>query len=356
MAKKPRMGRNLNALLGGSTRERREIADAATNDAAEAAPGTTNEAANEDGLGSAMDAVSAVPAVVTAESAGAPHLASPSAASIIPDNTGSASEDTESRLPGDTLRLLGVDQIRRGTYQPRRYFDPELLQELADSLKSQGMIQPILVRPFAGAYELIAGERRWRAAQLAGLSEIPAIVRDLDDPSVAVVSLIENIQRADLNPLEEAQALQRLCQEFDMTHQAVADSVGRSRVAVSNLMRLLDLHDEVKLLVDRGEVDMGHARALLGAPLAEQPEIARRIVKQRMTVRAVENLVRDLKAGHTPKASTHISDPDIEALRRRLGEILGAPVKVRHQRSGAGKLEISYTSVSELQGILQHIK
>jgi ParB family chromosome partitioning protein len=257
---------------------------------------------------------------------------------------------------GDTLRMLGVDQIRRGAYQPRRQFDQELLQELAASLKAQGMIQPILVRPFAGAYEIIAGERRWRAAQLAGIGEVPAIVRELDDQSVAAVSLIENIQRKDLNPLEEAQALQRLCEEFAMTHQAVADSVGRSRAAVTNLMRLLELHDEVKKLIDRGEVDMGHARALLGAPAADQLAIAQRIVKQGLTVRAVEKLVRELKNGKATTTAKSVSDPDIDVLTRRLGDMLGAPVRIRHKQSGAGKLEIAYTSVDELEGILAHIK
>ncbi len=258
----------------------------------------------------------------------------------------------------DKLRLIDIDQIERGTYQPRRHFDAELLQELADSLRSEGLIQPILVRPSGpGKFELIAGERRWRAAQLAGMSDIPAIVRSLEDRSVAAVSLIENIQRKDLNPLEEAEALQRLCEEFGLSHQEVADSVGRSRSAVTNLMRLLDLHDEVKAMVDRGEIDMGHARALLGAPTDEQPELARRIARQGLTVRAVEQYIKGLRKGQAP-ASTKgtVSDPDIDRLAARLSEKFGANVSIRHKAGGSGKLEIQYHSMEELDGILNHFK
>ena len=254
--------------------------------------------------------------------------------------------------------MLGVEKIRRGTYQPRRLFDPVLLQELADSILAQGMIQPIIVRPFADGYELVAGERRWRASQLAGIDRIPAIVRSIEDKAVAAVSVIENIQRKDLNPLEEAAAFERLCDEFGMTHKAVAEAVGRSRVSVTNLMRLLELHDEVKVMVDKGELDMGHARALLGAPRQKQPEIARRIIKQGLTVRAVEKYIRSLDAdGNEPSASVAAEpDPDIKRLSKRLGEKLGAPVQITHKDNGAGKLQISYSSVSELQGILAHIK
>jgi len=324
MAKKSRMGRNLDALLG-STRERRPIADTAAADTTSPTATPTASRARQDAVTTSTESPADIDLTAASER-------------------------------GDKLRMLGVDQIRRGAYQPRRHFDQALLQELAASLKSQGMIQPILVRPFAGAYEIIAGERRWRAAQLAGIGEIPAIVRDLDDQSVAAVSLIENIQRKDLNPLEEAQALERLCDEFGMTHQAVAESVGRSRTSVTNLMRLLDLHDEVKVLIDRGEVDMGHARALLGAPKDQQLGIAERIAKQGLTVRAVEKLVRELKDGKSASAAKPAIDPDIELLTRRLGDTLGAPVQIRHQKSGAGKLEITYSSVDELEGILAHIK
>ena len=262
-------------------------------------------------------------------------------------------------VSGDKLRLLGIDQIQRGTYQPRRHFDAELLQELADSLKSEGLIQPILVRPQNndGSYELVAGERRWRAAQLAGLTEIPAIVRDMEDQSVAAVSLIENIQRKDLNPLEEAEALRRLCEEFGLSHQEVADSVGRSRSAVTNLMRLLDLHEDVKSLVDAGEIDMGHARALLGAPFEDQPGLAKRIAKQGLTVRAVEQQIKALRKGPSARTgNTVVSDPDIDRLSKHLSEKFGASVSIRHRSSGAGKLEIAYNTMDELDGILNHIK
>ena len=260
--------------------------------------------------------------------------------------------------PGDRLRMIGVERIRRGVFQPRRFFDQEALQELADSLKAQGMIQPIIVRPFGGAFELIAGERRWRAAQIAGLTEIPAIVREMEDRTVAAVSLIENIQREDLNPLEEAQALTRLCDEFGMTHASVAESIGRSRASVSNLMRLLDLHDEVKVLVDKGELDMGHARALLRVPKVDQPALALRVAKQGLTVRAVEKLIRtgaDKGPGEAP-AAPRTADPDVRRLEERLAGVLGAPVAIHQKAGGAGRLEIRYTSLDELEGILEHIK
>ncbi len=258
----------------------------------------------------------------------------------------------------DKLRLLGLEQIQRCRYQPRRQFDPQLLQELADSIKSEGLIQPILVRPVAsGKFELIAGERRWKAAQLAGLSDITAIVRVLDDRSVAAMSLVENIQRKDLNPLEEAEAMQRLCEEFAQSHREVAVSVGRSRSAVTNLMRLLDLHDEVKALIDSGEIGMGHARALLGAALDDQPVLARRIAQQGLTVRAVERQIKALRAGKVPPSgSSDVRDPDIERLAKHLGEKLGAQVSIRHKSSGTGKLEITYNSMDELDGILNHIR
>ena len=246
--------------------------------------------------------------------------------------------------------------IRRGTYQPRQHFDQDLLQELADSLLVQGMIQPILVRPFADGYEIIAGERRWRAAQLAGLHDIPAIIRELDDQSVAAVSLIENIQRKDLNPLEEARALQRLQTEFGMTHQSVAEAVGRSRAAVTNLLRLLDLHDEVKVMLDRGDLDMGHARALLGVAPARQVELAQQVVTRGMSVRATEALVRADKEPAKSPTPVQKRDPDIVVLEKNLGEKLGAGVVIHHQNSGRGKLEITYTTLDELEGILAHIK
>ncbi|MBX2882874.1 MAG: ParB/RepB/Spo0J family partition protein [Granulosicoccus sp.] len=268
----------------------------------------------------------------------------------------SASASASDKGSSESLRSIPVEKIRRGTYQPRKHFDQEALQELADSLKAQGMIQPILVRPFAGAYEIVAGERRWRAAQLAGIQAIPAIVRELDDQSVAAVSLIENIQRKDLNPLEEARALQRLQTEFGMTHQAVAEAVGRSRAAVTNLLRLLDLHEEVKVMLDRGDLDMGHARALLGLEEAAQVQLAEEIINKGLSVRATEKRVREDKQPKAKAGPQKRRDPDIVQLEKSLGETLGAPVAIRHLDSGGGKLEIGYTTLEELEGILAHIR
>ena len=357
MAKRPRMGRNLNALLGSAAKERSDKDSSAAekpsqpslDDAsAEATGPDENEPA-----GTETGDVDKGP-----ESSGHPiEIVKPS------DETASVERSSDNPLsggePGDRLIMLAVEKIRRGTYQPRRLFDQELLQELADSIKAEGMIQPIIVRPFADGFELVAGERRWRAAQLAGMARIPAIVRSMEDRSVAAVSVIENIQRKDLNPLEEATAFERLCDEFGMTHKAVAEAVGRSRASVTNLMRLLELHDEVKVMVDKGQLEMGHARALLGAPEKKQPQIAWQIVKHAMTVRAVEKYVRSLDAdgNEIPSpAKSNETDPDIERLSKKLGDKLGARVKIKHKDNGAGNLQISYSSVSELQGILEHIK
>ncbi len=355
MATKPRMGRNLNALLGGAARERVNHRDEAKRD--DGSEAETHESA-ESATGSAAEPP---PEQVQSESPVSIEAARTDTEAV--GNNDSDPEDaahTGHANPSDErLIMLGVEKIRRGTYQPRRLFDQELLQELADSIKAEGMIQPIIVRPFADGYELVAGERRWRASQLAGIDSIPAIVRSMEDRSVAAVSVIENIQRKDLNPLEEAAAFERLCDEFGMTHKAVAEAVGRSRASVSNLMRLLELHDEVKLMVDRGELEMGHARALLGAPRKSQPDIARRVVRQAMTVRAVEKYVRSLDAdgNEVPvSANAPVADPDIERLSKKLGDKLGAKVQITHKGSGSGKLQISYSSVSELQGILAHIK
>ncbi|MFT5665491.1 MAG: ParB family chromosome partitioning protein, partial [Gammaproteobacteria bacterium] len=230
----------------------------------------------------------------------------------------------EDRATG--ISELGVDQIQRGKYQPRQHFDEQALQELADSIRAQGVIQPIVVRPQGGHYELIAGERRWRAAQLAGLQTIPVVIRDLDSKSAAAIALIENIQREDLNPLEESQALMRLIEEFDLTHQQVADSVGRSRAAVSNLLRLLDLADPVKDQVNRGLLDMGHARALLALIRHDQIEVATIVVNRGLSVRETEALVKktlsrqDQESVETPLTK----DPDIVRLEARISEKLGA--------------------------------
>ena len=352
------MGRNLNALLGSAARERSD-----NNDSASDKPST--QTPHSDAPAEATDQVETESASAdTGDKHNGFNSQEHSAEAVAPsDQTPSVErtpdQDVTGGEPGDRLIMLAVEKIRRGTYQPRRLFDQELLQELADSIKAEGMIQPIIVRPFADGFELVAGERRWRAAQLAGLARIPAIVRSMEDRSVAAVSVIENIQRKDLNPLEEATAFERLCDEFGMTHKAVAEAVGRSRASVTNLMRLLELHDEVKVMVDKGQLEMGHARALLGAPEKQQPQIARRIVKQAMTVRAVEKYVRSLDAdgNEIPSpAKNNGSDPDIERLSKKLGDKLGAQVRIKHKDNGSGNLQISYSSVSELQGILEHIK
>ncbi len=345
-AKKGGLGTGFNTLLHGSERQRRKQLEAAGNDVAEVAEGPLETAP--------------VPAN---EPLTEPDKGNPSgnnARSLAAGTDTNAS--TVAEASGDKLQRLAIADIRPGSYQPRRSFAKQALQELADSLKQQGLIQPILVRPYAGRFEIIAGERRWRAAELAGLTHIPAIVRELDDRSVAAVALIENIQRKDLNPLEEAFALQRLRDEFDMTQEAVAESVGRSRAAVANILRLLDLHEEVKTMLELGEIDMGHARALLALDTDSQPSVAQIVVKQSLSVRATENLVRekngraDQSAKRGKRRTTAKRDPDIVSLERKLGDTLGAQVEIHQKESGGGKLEISYNSLDELDGILQHIK
>jgi ParB family chromosome partitioning protein len=275
------------------------------------------------------------------------------------------------RLHSDEeLLKVPVDLLQRGKYQPRIDMRPETLQELADSIKAQGVVQPIVVRPIdaphgddqsAGhaRYEIIAGERRWRAAQLAGLHEIPAVVRRVGDEAAIAMALIENIQRENLNPLEEARALDRLITEFDMTHATAAEAVGRSRAAVSNLLRLLELTDEVKVLVEHRELEMGHARALLGLETRrQQAEVGALVAKKKLSVRETEALVKRLTA--QPQAAAEVStprvDPNIRKLESDLSEKLGAKVAVQHSASGKGKLVISYHSLDELDGIIDHIR
>lgn len=257
------------------------------------------------------------------------------------------------------LRQIPIEDVQRGRYQPRTRFDDAALAELAESIRAQGVIQPVVVRAVSGGFELIAGERRWRAAQLAGLHELPAVVRELDDQAAAAVALIENIQREDLNPMEEARALRRLQGDFELTHQQIADAVGRSRVAVSNLLRLLDIHPDVIPLIDARELEMGHARALLSLPSGQQLPTAKKVVSQALSVRATEALVRKLVEGEQSEAassSVAADNPDIRALENRLGEQLGAKVGIRHGQSGKGRLEIHYNSLDELDGILAHIQ
>jgi len=267
----------------------------------------------------------------------------------------------------DELAHLPVDLLQRGKYQPRLDMREESLEELADSIRAQGVVQPIVVRPLAapepGAsqrYEIIAGERRWRAAQMAGLATVPAVIRRVSDEAAVAMSLIENIQRENLNPLEEARALERLIGEFELTHQEAADAVGRSRAAVSNLLRLLELPDEVKALVEQRSLEMGHARALLGLQnRRQQAEVGALIAKKSLSVREAEALVRRLlakPAGDSGDRDGSRKDPDIARLEADLAEKLGAKVEVRHAASGKGRLVISYHSLDELDGILAHIQ
>lgn len=278
--------------------------------------------------------------------------------------TADATGRPEKPQSDDGLRMISVDLLRRGAYQPRQNIHQESLEELADSIRAQGLIQPIVVRPLAardsaGArqYEIVAGERRWRAAQLAGLDAIPAMVKDLPDSAAIAVALIENIQRENLGPLEEAAALRRLIDEFDLTHEGAAEAVGRSRTAVSNLVRLLELGEPTKALVQQGELEMGHARALLAlGDTRKQAEIAALVVKRRLSVRATEALVKNTLDG-TPKSPVPQSlDPNIRTLQDDLAERLGARVSLQHGAKGSGKLVVSYNSLDELEGILAHIK
>ncbi|MCJ1886254.1 ParB/RepB/Spo0J family partition protein [Pseudomonas sp. LA21] len=255
------------------------------------------------------------------------------------------------------LQHLPLDLIQRGKYQPRRDMDPQALEELAQSIKAQGVMQPIVVRPIdKGRYEIIAGERRWRASQQAGLDKIPAMVREVPDEAAIAMALIENIQREDLNPIEEAAALQRLQQEFQLTQQQVADAVGKSRVTVANLLRLIALPDEIKTLLSHGDLEMGHARALLGLPENRQVEGARHVVARGLTVRQTEALVRQWLNAPSEPVKPVKSDPDISRLEQRLAERLGAPVQIRHGQKGKGQLVIRYNSLDELQGVLAHIR
>lgn len=258
------------------------------------------------------------------------------------------------------LRKLPVDIIQRGKYQPRRDMHPESLEELADSIRQQGILQPIVVRKLgdAGKYEIIAGERRWRAAQLAGLELVPALVRDVPDEDAIVMALIENIQRENLNPIEEAHALERLIRDFGLTHQQAAEAVSRSRAAVTNLLRLLALNDDVKKMMEKGDLEMGHGRALLGLPATEQSHAAHIVMTRGLSVRETEQLVRKLQTPASSKKSSASAseDPDIRRLENDLAEKLGARVTFKHNAKGKGSVVIHYNSLDELDGILRHIK
>ncbi|HWI25023.1 MAG TPA: ParB/RepB/Spo0J family partition protein [Lysobacter sp.] len=271
--------------------------------------------------------------------------------------------------PGESLRKLPVAQLQPGRYQPRTGMDPAKLSELAESIRAQGVIQPIVVREIEGAkggvrYEIIAGERRWRASQEAGLTEIPAVVRVVDDHAVIAMALIENIQREDLNPLEEALALQRLIDEFDLTHAQAADAVGRSRAAVSNLLRLLELPADIRVLVETRALEMGHARALLTLTPQAAIALARQAAENGWSVREVEHRVQQLASGQVPgainakktKAAKAKPQADIATLERELSESLGTRVNVLHGRGGKGRLVIHYSDLDALDGVLERLR
>lgn len=273
-----------------------------------------------------------------------------------------AATHTQARHVGEVVVQLGVERCQRGKYQPRRVIDSENLEELAASIRQQGIMQPIVVRPIQDAsveYEIIAGERRWRAAQLIGLNQVPAIVREVSDEAAIAMALIENLQRENLNPMDEAYALHRLQQEFEMTHQEVADAVGKSRSAVSNAMRLMGLGKEVKLLLENGDIEMGHARSLLSLTDHQQSKAAVEVVEKCLSVRQTESLVKALLNPIAKNDAAKISegeDANIKSLETDLSDKLGAGVTIQHHPKGKGKLVITYNSLDELDGILAHIR
>ena len=258
---------------------------------------------------------------------------------------------------GMSLLNLPLEQLQRGRYQPRRDMNPVALQELADSIKAQGVMQPIVVRSIGeNSYEIVAGERRWRAAQMAGLDSIPAIIRQINDDTAMAMALIENIQREDLNPMEQATAMHRFVEEFGLTHQQIAEAVGKARATVSNLLRLMALPREVKTLLEHGDIEMGHARALLALPENQQAEAARLTVAKGFSVRQTESLVRSLLAAQdAPQPEKHV-DPNVAQLQQSLIDKLGAAVQIDYNKKGQGKLIIRYNSFEELDGILAHIQ
>ena len=290
-------------------------------------------------LGRGLDALLSKPVAETASVTGVPHA--------------------------DGLRQIPIDQLQRGQYQPRSDIRQDTLEDLASSIRAQGIVQPIVARSISAKdglqrYEIVAGERRWRAAQMAGLDEIPAVVKVIPDEAAIAMALIENIQRENLNPLEEAGALERLIREFDLTHAEAAEAVGRSRAAVSNLLRLLDLSDRVRPLLETRQLEMGHARALLGIGNAvQQHDAARQVIKKGLSVRETERLVKRMlgkSAPGKPGKPAAAGNADIRRLERDVAEKLGAKVRVDHTKRGSGKLVISYNNLDELDGILKHIK
>ncbi len=266
--------------------------------------------------------------------------------------------DTDNSIAaGDTMQQMDVTLIQRGKYQPRRDIDPQSLEELASSIRTQGVIQPLIVRPVGDKFEIIAGERRWRAAQLAGLNEVPVIIRHIPDEAAIAIALIENIQRENLNPIEESMALQRLIDEFGMTHQEAADAVGKSRASITNLLRLLALPEEVKSMLERGQLEMGHARTLITLPEAVQLETANLIITRELSVRETETLVRQLQANEIPTIkSAKPADPDIVRLQESLSKRLHLKVAIKCNAKGRGKLIIHYRNLRELDELMEQFQ
>lgn len=275
-----------------------------------------------------------------------------------PTNRVGEEQITGRKGDSENLRNVPVDLIQRGKYQPRIDIDNDSLGELAASIEKQGIMQPIVIRPISSdKYEIIAGERRWRACQLAGFHEIPAIIKPVDDESAIAMSLIENIQREDLNPIEEAVALKRLQEEFNLTQQEVADAVGKSRTTVTNLLRLISLSEEVRKMLETKSLEMGHARALLSLPASDQYSVAKIVVSKHLSVRQTEELVRRTSASKKPNSSKQKANgADIKSLENKLSERIGANVSIQHTVKGKGKLVISYNDLEELEGILNHIR
>jgi len=302
------------------------------------------------GLGRGLDALlgGSNASVVSDEGVDAEH------AEAVGDNV----ENLHRPPTGSDLRSLPIDLLQPGKYQPRTDMHQESLEELANSIRNQGVLQPIVVRKVTGEnYEIVAGERRWRAAQLAELHEVPAIIKDIPDEAALAIGLIENIQRENLNPVEEATALQRLISDFEMTHQEAADAIGRSRAAVSNLLRLLSLTGEVREFLERGDLEMGHARALLSLDESTQVKMARDIVAKGLSVREAEKLVKRLRSeGEVKETKPKEIDPNTLRLQEGISEKLGAKVLFQHGSTGKGKLVIHYNNLDELDGILAHIK
>lgn len=332
MASKRKLGRGLDALLSSSSTNK--MASILRQSDTETAADTRG---NDNGSSAA---------------AARPSEAIRSADTATVTDTAAATPDRD----GD-LRHIPIDLVQRGKYQPRTDMHEAALEELANSIRQQGVMQPIVVRPISSSrYEIIAGERRWRASQIAGLDSIPAIIKPVSDESAIAMALIENIQRENLNPIEEAMALKRLQDEFELTQQEVADAVGKSRATVTNLIRLIGLSNDVRVMLERGDLEMGHARALLSLVDIQQSEAARTVVGKGLSVRQTESLVRRLIAGGGKSPEATKIDPDIKNLEETLADKLGAKVSIQHTAKGRGKLILKYNSLDELDGILAHIK